>query len=64
LGGGCSISGHTTVGDRARIAGMSGATRNIDYPALPIRDWHRISATLIKMTKPQDHSLLQNQKCL
>ena len=63
IGGGCNIGGHITIGDGVRIAGMSGVMRDIKpmqvmagIPVLPIRDWHKVNATLIKMIKPQDHS--------
>ncbi len=56
IGGGCNISGHISIGDGARIAGMSGVMRDVapmevvaGIPALPIRDWHKVNATLIKM---------------
>lgn len=58
IGGGGSIAGHLSIADGSRIAGMSGVTRSTSpresvagIPAIPIRQWHRIQATLIKMTQ-------------
>jgi UDP-3-O-[3-hydroxymyristoyl] glucosamine N-acyltransferase len=56
IGGGSSISGHITINDGAKIAGMSGVMRDVELmqavagiPALPIKKWHKINATLIRM---------------
>ena len=53
-----NINGHITIGDGARIAGMSGIVRSVEKmqvvggaPALPIREWHRLNAKLIAMSK-------------
>jgi UDP-3-O-[3-hydroxymyristoyl] glucosamine N-acyltransferase len=58
IGGNSSISGHLTIGDGARIAGMSGVARDVapmeilaGIPALPIKKWHRIHNTLVKMVE-------------
>lgn len=55
IGGGANISGHITIRDGAKIAGMSGVMRDVEpmqtvagIPALPIRQWHKINAMLIK----------------
>lgn len=55
IGGNSSIGGHITIGDGAKVAGMSGLMRDVDpmqavagIPALPIRQWHKINATLAK----------------
>lgn len=63
IGGNSSISGHLTVGDGAKVAGMSGVIRDVaprevvaGIPAMPIRKWHKISALLAKMTEPKTDS--------
>ncbi len=57
VGGNSSISGHLTVGDGAKVAGMSGVIRDVEpmkavagIPVVPIKQWHRINTTLVKMT--------------
>lgn len=61
VGGKASIAGHLTVNDGAKVAGMSGVARDVNImqavagiPALPIRDWHKINAKLIKMVKTKN----------
>jgi UDP-3-O-[3-hydroxymyristoyl] glucosamine N-acyltransferase len=56
VGGNSSISGHITIGDGAKIAGMTGVIRDVEpmqvvagIPAIPIKKWHRINAMLGKM---------------
>jgi len=56
IGGGSNISGHISVSDGAKVAGMSGVIRDIEpmqavagIPAVPIKKWHKINATLIRM---------------
>ena len=58
VGGAASISDHVTIGDGARIAGKSGVMRDVaagetvaGYPAMPIRQWHRQTAALIRLCK-------------
>jgi UDP-3-O-[3-hydroxymyristoyl] glucosamine N-acyltransferase len=58
VGGAVSISDHVTIGDGARIAGKSGVMRDVGagetvagYPAMPIRQWHRHTAALIRLCK-------------
>lgn len=58
IGGGSSVSDHLTIGSGARIAGKSGVMRDVEpggivagYPALPIHDWHRQTAGLIRLFK-------------
>ncbi len=58
IGGACSINGHITIGDGAKIAGMSGVVRDVEpmqvvagMPAIAIRDWHKMNAKLIAMLK-------------
>jgi UDP-3-O-[3-hydroxymyristoyl] glucosamine N-acyltransferase len=56
VGGQTAISDHLTIGSRARIAGKSGVMRDIEtdgrvggYPALPLRQWHRQTAGLLRL---------------
>ena len=58
IGGKAGISDHLHIGDRVRVAGLSGVTKDLeagrDYggiPARPIREWHRQSAYLSKVTR-------------
>lgn len=58
IGGGANISGHITIADGSKIAGMSGVMRDTapmevvaGIPALPVRKWHKINASLIKMVE-------------
>lgn len=58
IGGNSSINGHITIGDGAIIAGLSGVMRSVEpkaivagIPAVQIKKWHRINATLFKMTE-------------
>ena len=53
VGGTVGISGHLTIGSGARVAGGSGVIRDVaagetvgGYPAVPIRAWHRATATI------------------
>jgi len=58
LGGQVGISGHLKIADRVQIAGQGGVIQDITEPglilggtpAIPIRDWHRQSIMLKKMT--------------
>ena len=56
VGGGSNISGHIVLNDGAKVAGMSGVMREVEpmqavagIPAVPIKKWHKINATLIRM---------------
>lgn len=58
VGGGTSISDHLVIGAGARIAGKSGVARDVDpgqavggYPAVPIRQWHRQTSALTRMSQ-------------
>lgn len=58
IGGNASVSGHITVGDGAKIAGASGVLKSVDsmqsvggLPAVPIKDWHRITLKLLKLIR-------------
>ncbi|MDP6474619.1 MAG: UDP-3-O-(3-hydroxymyristoyl)glucosamine N-acyltransferase [Alphaproteobacteria bacterium] len=57
FGGQVGIAGHITVGSGAKFAGQSGITRDIPpgatmggTPAVPIRDWHRASIFLSRLS--------------
>lgn len=54
--GQAGFSGHLKIGDGAQIAAKAGVMRNIEpgskvggFPAVPIRQWHKQSATLAKL---------------
>jgi UDP-3-O-[3-hydroxymyristoyl] glucosamine N-acyltransferase len=62
IGGQAAIVDHTTIGSNARIAGQSGIMRDVPEgetwggsPAIPIRQWHRQSATLARLVKPKSN---------
>jgi UDP-3-O-[3-hydroxymyristoyl] glucosamine N-acyltransferase len=56
VGGAASIGGHIFIKDGAKIAGMSGVMRDVEVmqtvagiPAVPIKKWHRMTSTMLKM---------------
>jgi UDP-3-O-[3-hydroxymyristoyl] glucosamine N-acyltransferase len=56
VGGQAAISDHLVIGSGARIAGKSGVMRDVapgetvaGYPAVPVRQWHRQTAGLLRM---------------
>lgn len=58
IGGNASIAGHLKINDGAKIAGMSGVTKEVapmqamaGIPAVPIRDWHKASVTMARLIK-------------
>jgi UDP-3-O-[3-hydroxymyristoyl] glucosamine N-acyltransferase len=58
VGGQAAISDHLTIGSNARIAGKSGVMRDVaeneivgGYPAMPVRQWHRQSVALARLSK-------------
>lgn len=58
LGGQVGIAGHLTIGSGAKIAAQSGVISDIapkqtfgGYPAVPIRQWHKQSIALRKLTE-------------
>jgi len=58
LGGQVGVSGHLDIGSGARVAAQSGVIRSMPagaewggYPAVPVRQWHRQTATLARMTR-------------
>ena len=63
VGGGTSISDHLVIGAGARIAGKSGVARDVEpgqavggYPAVPIRQWHRQTSALTKLSQRTSES--------
>ena len=58
VGGRANIAGHLEIGDGAKIAGASGVAKSVapmqsvaGYPAIPIKNWHRINIKLLQMIK-------------
>ena len=58
IGGQAAISDHLRIGAGARIAGRSGVMRDVEegavvggYPAVPIRQWHRQTAAIIRLSR-------------
>ena len=58
LAGQVGVSGHLNIGSGVQVAAQSGVVSNIETgqivggtPAVPIRDWHRQTAILKKLTK-------------
>ena len=56
IGGSANIAGHITIGDGVKIAGASGVMRDVKpmetiggIPAIPIRNWHKLNAKLLKL---------------
>ncbi len=57
LGGQSGVSGHVTIGKGAKIAARAGVMTDVPpgatyggSPAVPIRDWHRQTATVTKLS--------------
>jgi UDP-3-O-[3-hydroxymyristoyl] glucosamine N-acyltransferase len=60
MGGQVAIADHLTIGSGVRIAGKSGVTRDLadgvtvaGFPAIPVRQWHRQTVSLARLTKPE-----------
>ncbi len=60
LGGKVGVADHLTIGVGARVAAGSGVMRDVEdgqtvggYPAVPIREWHRLTIALSRMVKPK-----------
>ena len=56
LGGQVGVAGHLKIGSGSMIAAQSGVSQDVEpkavlggYPALPIREWHKITAMLKKL---------------
>lgn len=63
LGGQTGIAGHLRLAKGAKVAAKSGLMRDVaageavgGYPALPIKQWHRQTAKLIKMAQFKPHN--------
>lgn len=61
VGGQAAISDHLTIGSGVRIAGKSGVMRDVEpnstiggYPAIPLRQWHRQTAGLLRLFTRKD----------
>jgi UDP-3-O-[3-hydroxymyristoyl] glucosamine N-acyltransferase len=62
VGGQSAIAGHLSIADGTTLAGRSGVTKSITnpgetwggLPALPIREWRRMNATLMRMMKSRN----------
>jgi UDP-3-O-[3-hydroxymyristoyl] glucosamine N-acyltransferase len=61
VGGQVAIAEHLTIGSGARIAARSGVMRDVPAgltvggaPALPIRQWHRQTATLARLARTEE----------
>jgi UDP-3-O-[3-hydroxymyristoyl] glucosamine N-acyltransferase len=61
LGGQVGIAGHIKIGDRAMLAARSGVMSNVEpfavlggAPAVPIKQWHRMTAYLKKVTTKKE----------
>jgi UDP-3-O-[3-hydroxymyristoyl] glucosamine N-acyltransferase len=69
MGGQVGISDHLHVGSGARIASKSGVIRDVKegeaiggYPAMPIREWHRQTATGIRLSQRRPSGIALNGK--
>lgn len=58
IGGQAGLTGHLKIGAGARIAAQSGVMRDIESgvtvggsPAMPVREWHRQTAALSRLTR-------------
>lgn len=58
VGGQAGVSGHLQIGNEARIAAGGGVIRDVPdgvtvggYPAMPIREWHRQTATVRRLAE-------------
>lgn len=61
IGGQSGVSDHLSIGAGVRIAGKSGVIRDIEpsavmggYPAVPIKDWHRQTVAISRLSKKTD----------
>ncbi len=69
MGGQAGVSEHLHVGSGARIAGKSGVIRDVKdgeavggYPAMPVREWHRQTASVIRLSQRKPNGLALNGK--
>jgi UDP-3-O-[3-hydroxymyristoyl] glucosamine N-acyltransferase len=63
LGGQVGLSGHIAIGAGAKLAAQAGVMTDVPpgatyggAPAVPIKDWHRQTATVAKLIKKKDSS--------
>ena len=68
VGGQVGFSGHNTIGNGAKIAAQAGIMTDIPpgatyggFPAMPIREWHRQTASVAKITRKKDSSALSDE---
>jgi UDP-3-O-[3-hydroxymyristoyl] glucosamine N-acyltransferase len=61
IGGQVGVAGHLRIGAGVRVAAQSGVIRNVEpgvtvggSPALPIREWHRQTVAISRLTKTGD----------
>ena len=61
IGGACGIADHVVIGAGAKLAGGSGVIHDIPsgatvagYPAIPVKQWHRQTATIGRMLGKKD----------
>jgi UDP-3-O-[3-hydroxymyristoyl] glucosamine N-acyltransferase len=66
IGGQAGISDHLHIGSGARIASKSGVIRDVKegeavggYPAMPVRQWHRQTATSIRLSQRKPSGMNQ-----
>jgi UDP-3-O-[3-hydroxymyristoyl] glucosamine N-acyltransferase len=64
IGGQAGINDHLHVGSGARIAAKSGVIRDVKegeavggYPAMPIREWHRLTAANIRLSERRPNGI-------
>ncbi len=69
MGGQVGISDHLHIGSGARIASKSGVIRDVKegeavggYPAMPIREWHRQTATGFRLAQRRPTGIALNGK--
>ena len=69
MGGQAGVSEHLHVGSGARIAGKSGVIRDVKdgeavggYPAMPVREWHRQTASVIRLSQRKPNAIALNGK--
>ncbi len=58
MGGQVGVAGHLNIGTGAKLAAKAGVTRDVPpgqayggFPAVPVREWHRQTATLSKLSR-------------
>jgi UDP-3-O-[3-hydroxymyristoyl] glucosamine N-acyltransferase len=68
IGGGVVISDHVTVGAKVQIAIGSCVIRDVaaqtavgGYPAVAVRQWHRQTVAVTRLTRQKGHSVAENK---